>query len=414
MDEEIGTLFYRGGMSTHSAPVEAVSAGTSSLRRVLVPITWASVVTLLFGTLIAGTPTAPAASAALFVALGLSLSALVAATHRWVTGVPGMLACSLTVGLGGAVMTAVQPHGPGFVACFVALAMIGLTLPRRLMLVAGGAVVAAAIAGVVVAGDHPASSALNIALGAAFLLGASAYASVSRTASDRMAELVAEQRATQRAREESAVLEERSRVARDLHDVLAHTLSGLAVRLEATRLLAERDAADPLLIEQVAAAHRLATEGMVEARRAIQALRGDALPGPADLPRLVADARAAGVTAGLEIAGVERAIPPEAGMALFRVAQESLTNVAKHAGPGARALVRLRYADDEIELVVADVAGTARAAVMPSSGFGIRGMAERVALLGGALDAGPTDEGWTVRLVLPVTGEPAGTAGAAA
>ena len=109
------------------------------------------------------------------------------------------------------------------------------------------------------------------------------------------------------------------------------------------------------MMEQVGRAQRIARDGLADTRRAISALRGDELPGPALLDRLVRDAAAAtGVAATLSVTGPQRPLPPEVGLALYRTAQEALTNTAKYAGQGARAELRLGYADEAVELVIED------------------------------------------------------------
>ena len=141
---------------------------------------------------------------------------------------------------------------------------------------------------------------------------------------------------TRRAREESAVLAERGRIARELHDVLAHTLSGLAVQLEGARLLAEHTHADPRLVEQVSNAQDLARSGMAGAKRAVATLRGEALPGPDQIPELVEHARlATGAPVTYRVDGEPGALAPELGLPLYRAVQEALANVAKHASGAA-------------------------------------------------------------------------------
>jgi signal transduction histidine kinase len=203
---------------------------------------------------------------------------------------------------------------------------------------------------------------------------------------------------------------ERQRLARELHDVLAHTLSGLALQLEGARLLAQRTDADPRLTEQVTNAQRLARDGMANAKRAVATLHGEALPGPAQLPELVEQARLSGSAVTLAVTGVPRPLPAEAGLAVYRAVQEALTNVAKHAGRGATAAVTLTWTETELTADVVDargdhVAGDGTAGVppdLPSGGYGLAGLAERAALAGGRFDAGPTLEGWRVTLTMPI------------
>jgi signal transduction histidine kinase len=218
-------------------------------------------------------------------------------------------------------------------------------------------------------------------------------------ASDRRARAAQEQIA----REAELTLEaERQRLARELHDVLAHTLSGLAVQLEGARLLAERTGADPRLAEQVTNAQRLARDGMVSAKRAVATLRGEALPGPAQLPELVEQTRLTGLPVTLTITGQSRPLPAESGLAVYRAVQEALTNTAKYAGRGATATVALTWTEATLTAEVTDGGGDRSDAGLPSGGYGLAGLAERAALAGGRLDAGPTADGWRVALTMPL------------
>lgn len=210
--------------------------------------------------------------------------------------------------------------------------------------------------------------------------------------------LLAQERAARKAEAESAALAERARIAREIHDVLAHSLSAQTVHLEATRLLIERGADRDLVLERVVAARRMARDGLAETRQALSALRGDMSPVEDFLRELVSSE---GVR--LEVTGESRGLPAEAGLAVRRVAQEAMTNVRKHA-PGAKVELRLAYRPTEVELEFRDFGG--QRAVDNSlgasgSGYGLLGMRERAELLGGALDAGPAEEGFVVRLRVP-------------
>lgn len=210
--------------------------------------------------------------------------------------------------------------------------------------------------------------------------------------------LLEQERAARKAEAETAALTERARIAREIHDVLAHSLSAQTVHLEATRLLIERGAEPEVVLERVIAARRMAREGLAETRQALSALRGDMAPVEDFLRELVASEGAR-----LEVAGESRGLPAEAGLAVRRVAQEAMTNVRKHA-PGARVALRLEYRPDEVELEFRDFGGRApvdNSLGASGSGYGLRGMRERAELLGGALDAGPAEEGFVVRLRVP-------------
>jgi signal transduction histidine kinase len=215
---------------------------------------------------------------------------------------------------------------------------------------------------------------------------------------ERAEALVEELRESRAAAAESAALAERGRVARDMHDVLAHSLSALALQLEGTRLLARDRGADPDVVDAVERAHRLAGEGLAEARDAIAALRGEELPGPERLEHL---AEAFAGDAVLNVCGTPRELESEARLAIYRTAQEALTNVLRHSAAD-RVDLRLSYEDGGTRLVVQDHGPGAPVAVgAEGGGYGLTGMRERAELLGGRLNASPTDDGFRVELWLP-------------
>jgi signal transduction histidine kinase len=220
----------------------------------------------------------------------------------------------------------------------------------------------------------------------------------------------------------AAALGERQRLAREMHDVLAHSLSGLTLQLEGARLLAIEDSATARLTDTIERAHHLARSGLQEARRAIGMLRDEEeLPGPERLAALAAEFEAdSGVPCAFTVTGEPHELGSQAKLAMYRVAQEALTNIRKHARP-ERAEVGLAYEPAGTRLTVEDV-GRERAAVPaapaavggggsragrpgggrdPGGGYGLTGMRERAELLGGRLTAGPTDCGFRVELWVP-------------
>jgi signal transduction histidine kinase len=210
--------------------------------------------------------------------------------------------------------------------------------------------------------------------------------------------------ASQEAEAVAAADAERGRVAREMHDVLAHSLSALALQLESARLVARDRGADPELIDSIDRAHHQAVEGLEEARRAIGALRGEALPGPERLAALVeAFEQQSGVPARLQVVGEPRALAADASLAIYRTAQEALTNIRRHATP-ERVSIKLDYGGDGTLLVVEDF--DPRGVTVPvtggsSGGYGLTGMRERAELLEGRLTAEPTTHGFRVELWLP-------------
>jgi signal transduction histidine kinase len=289
----------------------------------------------------------------------------------------------------------------------MAMAGIGLLLPRRIAPAAGVIVLVAAGLAQARTSPQPFAAALGVAAGAGFLFLAAAFAAVSRDGQVRAAALLEQQEQTRLAREQAAVLAERTRLARELHDVLAHTLSGLALHLEGARLLAQGTGADPRLVEQVTTAQQLARDGMGEARRAVAALRDQPQPGPDDIPSLVEQARRDGLAVSCSVTGRPRPLPPQAALAVYRTVQEALTNTARHAGTGAAVAVRVDWTDREVRVAADDDGGDGpppAAAAGPSGHYGLTGLAERAALAGGRLTAGPVAGGWRTCLTLPLAG----------
>ncbi|MFB7665560.1 sensor histidine kinase [Kitasatospora sp. NPDC056138] len=211
--------------------------------------------------------------------------------------------------------------------------------------------------------------------------------------------MLSQERAAHAARAESAALAERARIAREIHDVLAHSLSAQLVHLEAARLMLDAGAEREQVRERVVAARRMAQDGLAETRQALSALRGEFTPVGEYLVELTGREGAV-----LTVQGMARPLVAEAALAVRRTTQEALTNVRKHA-PGSRATVRLAYLEGSVELEVRNTrpprgAGAGELAVS-GSGYGLLGMRERAELLGGELLAGPEDGGWRVLLRVP-------------
>jgi signal transduction histidine kinase len=205
-----------------------------------------------------------------------------------------------------------------------------------------------------------------------------------------------------------AVAEERARIARELHDVVAHNLSIMVVQAGAERraLGDER----PETSEVLATIEGTGRSAMAEMRRLLGMLRSsdDELalapqPSLRHLRDLIEQVRDAGMPVDLRIEGEERPIPPGIDLSAYRIVQEALTNALKHAGP-ANARVTVRYGERELDIEIADDgAGSAEAA--PAGGHGLVGMRERVALFGGDLATGrQSGGGYAVRARLPLAG----------
>ena len=216
----------------------------------------------------------------------------------------------------------------------------------------------------------------------------------------------------EREREEKAVravAEERARISRELHDVVAHHVSVIAVQAGAA---AEEATTDPAR-EALGHIQQTSRQVLAELRSMLEVLSSDeAGPGLAPQPslgevdQLVDQSRTAGLPVELVIAGERRELPAIVDLAAYRIVQEALTNIRTHAGP-AHARVELRYTDDALALEVTDDGRAAGQAGNGGGGRGLVGMRERVALVGGRLEAGPRPGGgFRVAAVLPLDGGP--------
>ena len=219
---------------------------------------------------------------------------------------------------------------------------------------------------------------------------------------DRRAQ-IAERERDVAARE--AVVEERARIARELHDVIAHHVSMIVLQAGAERrVLGDANASTREVLETVEQSGRSA---LTETRRLLGMLRGDASepltpqPGLGDVPILVGQLRDAGLPVELSIDGERRELPVGIELSAYRIVQEALTNALKHAGD-ARATVHVRYGSDSLELEIVDD-GQGGSKRTSGGGHGLVGMRERVALYGGRFDASRRPSGgFAIRVVLPI------------
>lgn len=240
----------------------------------------------------------------------------------------------------------------------------------------------------------------------AIMLGAALIGVTRRqyVAQGRAAEaLVAQTRQAQAASRRAAALDERTRIAREIHDVLAHALGGLTVQLEAAELVLSEQGDVEGALERIRGCRRTAREGLEEARRAVAALRSDAPPLPESLTGLLESHRRQGDQGELVVEGTARALTPEVTLALMRTVQEALTNARRHA-PGSAVSVRLIYEPSTTRVIVTNDAAPrppAAAGAVTTGGYGLAGMRERLELSGGRLKAGPGAEGWTVSAEVP-------------
>jgi signal transduction histidine kinase len=301
-----------------------------------------------------------------------------------------------------ATLVAVQPDGPGFLFMYPPVAAASFRFPRPQAVAAAGVAIGASALAAALGTSRPLDGVLLDELALAFYFILSIFAGRFIRADEQSQFLIAQLEETRTAQAEAAVLAERQRLAREMHDVLAHSLSGLLITLEATSAMAESGAPVEQLEESLGRASGLARTGLDESRRAINMLRDDDPPGPERIERLCQDFEAdAAVPCRFELVGEERPLAREIHLALYRVAQESLTNARKHASPD-RVEVSLSYEPGRTRLVVEDFRDAGqRPAPGGGTGFGLTGMRERAALLGGTLQTHATDRGFRVELCAP-------------
>jgi signal transduction histidine kinase len=340
-----------------------------------------------------------AAFLAFAVALGLavrsSFPALSISVQAAVIGV---------MGAAGVALVALQPHGSAALAGSVAVWMAIARLPLKL----GIALAGATTAGLALAEGFGGGSVAVVLAGVLLcaLLGLVAYFLKLGRASQETTELLLAQ--LEDAREEQlqqAAVAERSRIAAELHDVLAHTLSGAAIQLQGARKLVEREGVGSEVASAIERATELVREGLVNAREAVSALRGNSDPGVSDLEALVDSFRRdTDAEVRLLVEGAPYPLAADADLALYRASQEALTNIARYA-PGAATTVTLRYDETSVLLIVEDRIKGAPADPAGLDGIGggngLAGLRERLRRNGGDLRAGPTESGWRVEAEVP-------------
>ena len=297
------------------------------------------------------------------------------------------------------------PYGPVFLALIVALFTAVTRGHRRGAWLLAGAGVATWFVLQMLFGRGPAPEPIHVGLVAGWLLVVLTVSEIARVGRQRAVE-AEEARRRERLRRAD---EERLRIARELHDVVAHNISLINVQAGvALHLIDERPEQARTAL---AAIKQASNEALGELRSVLDVLRqvDEASPraptvGLASLDDLVARAAAAGLEVRTRVEGEPRPLPAGVDLAAFRIVQEALTNVARHAGP-ASATVRVAYGDDDLTVQVDDD-GRGMGHATSGGGNGIPGMRERAAALGGRLRAGPRPGGgFQVLASLPVAGD---------
>jgi signal transduction histidine kinase len=301
-----------------------------------------------------------------------------------------------------------------FVIVFLSYSVGAWEPPRRSLV--GLAIILVTLA-LVAASDAPGLDALGTIANAAFFIVAWAvgFAMHARRETTELTLRQAEERAdVERQRAARMLAEERLRLAQELHDVVAHSMSVIAVQAGVgAHVIDTRPDQARSALEAISATSR---GTLAELRRLLGVLRDDdgerahaPAPALADLPRLVADVRAAGLPVTLEVEGSCGQANPAVELSAYRIVQEALTNVLKHAGSPTKVAVKVEHLADAVRVEVVDDgrgAASAFGADHGGSGHGLLGMRERVALWGGELTVGPAaGGGFRVRALLPYGAE---------
>jgi signal transduction histidine kinase len=321
------------------------------------------------------------------------------------TGPGALSAASATLAAAGGVLATSGHAGLVFVGVGAGGAAIAFDLPVAVVPAATGPAAFLVTAGI--RGTLP-GPLLSVALVTLVgLVGAAGRREMVQRARQQTLIATARERA-EVIRREAELVGERNRLGRELHDVLAHTLGALSIQLTALDTLVRTGASRDDLRREVERGHQLVGEGLDEARQAVRALRDDQTPLDGQLRKLAQQHRAA-----FEVTGPPRPLRPEPTLTLYRVAQEALTNAAKHA-PGAPVAVHVTFDNDGVKIVVRNArpeagpgAGSAAGdgAGHPlrgsGGGYGLPGMAERVEQAGGRCQAGPDGDGWQVTAFIP-------------
>jgi signal transduction histidine kinase len=307
------------------------------------------------------------------------------------------------MGAAGVALAALQPRGATALAAGAAVWMAVARLSWPAGVVLGAAITAGLALALALTGSGV--SAVVAAVLLCVLLGVVAsFINRARAGQDTTELLLAQLEDAREEQLRAAAVTERGRIAGELHDVLAHSLSGAAIQLQGARKLAQREGASPEMQGVIDRAGELVRDGLADAREAVSALRGEHLPGTAELESLVTRFRAdTGADVTLRVEGEARTLPADAALALYRGAQEALTNVARYA-PGAVTVILLRYEHGRTSLTVEDrlpTPATAPALAGVGGSRGLASMRERLERAGGAMSAGPTEAGWRVELMVP-------------
>jgi signal transduction histidine kinase len=304
------------------------------------------------------------------------------------------------MGAGGVALAGLQPRGATQIGAGLAvfMAMARLPLPAGVALAAA---VTVALDVVIALAGSSSTAVVGATLVTVVFGLVAAFLKQAREGQDRTEVLLAQLQDAREQQTRAAAVAERGRIASELHDVLAHSLSAAAIQLQGARVLADREQAESQLSAAIDRASELVKAGLVNARQAVGALRGEALPGLEQLDSLINSYRAdMNVDVTLRIEGELRTLPADTSLALYRGVQEALTNIARYA-PNASATVVLGYERHRTTLSVDNGVSVAQRHEGLGGGHGLSGMRQRIERAGGTMSAGPTAEGWRVELEVP-------------
>jgi signal transduction histidine kinase len=394
------------GMQSRSAALDAARAWLNRYLDVLLAIV---VVVVSVGTMVIAPIAIGTMPTGLALAVTLLTGVAVAVRRRWPVATLVVVA---------AVILVQQFYGAslnfGSLAAVIALFTVAAETPRRTSLVVLALLPAyLMVADLAYAAIHPTSTELLIGqfISAVVIFGIVWLAGDSyRSRRARMREL--EERADRLEREQAerariAVQNERAIIARELHDIVAHSVSVMVVQAGAARRIVD-DQPDEARAA-MASIETTGREALVEMRRLLGVLRSDAGPAPlepqqglAGIGTVIAGADRAGVVVELVIEGDPQPLPPGLDLTAYRIVQEALTNTVKHAAP-AHATVRIRYEPDALDLDIVDDGSRTDAERDATGGHGLIGMEERVRLYGGDFTAGPRQPaGFGIQVRLPL------------
>ena len=326
-----------------------------------------------------------------------------------------------TMGLSLAAMVLRLPE-VAFLYMVFCLYRVVSTSNQRTTVLLGSLATALVLAAAIVGGGTPRNPTISVAVGAVaivlvgWLAGENMRSSriYFRYRAEREAAATAAAEAERAERTRRTIADERVTIAREIHDIVAHSMSVVAVRAGVARMVLDsrpEEASEALSIIETTARQSLAEMRLMVAmlRRSDPAIPDlGPLPGLGDLDRLVTQLAAAGVAVEVAVAGPARPLAPAADLTAYRIVQEALTNVVRHAAP-TTATVHLAFDGDRLDIDVANAAApgalaTTTALVGPDPGHGLVGMRERAAMFGGTLEAGPAADGFRVHTSLRIDG----------